>query len=171
MLSPMSAQASAGCHDLPDSMVSILSDRLAAMGIDVTVFRIGGAIGADSEQGGESGAAAGGGEPADFSLHLSQSLQLSELFEQAGEFDLIHNHCGCLPVTYSGMTATPLLSTLYEAPSERSLQVYGRYAHRVLYVAVSEASRCPALDYMATIHSRGLTCGGTVTHRMTVSTC
>ncbi|NLJ35468.1 MAG: glycosyltransferase [candidate division WS1 bacterium] len=152
MLSPMSAQASAGCHDLPDSMVSILSDRLAAMGIDVTVFRIGGAIGADSEQGGESGAAAGGGEPADFSLHLSQSLQLSELFEQAGEFDLIHNHCGCLPVTYSGMTATPLLSTLYEAPSERSLQVYGRYAHRVSYVAVSEASRCPALDYIATIH-------------------
>ena len=36
-----------------------------------------------------------------------RSFTISEVFEQANEFDVIHNHLGLLPLTYTTMTSTP----------------------------------------------------------------
>jgi glycosyltransferase involved in cell wall biosynthesis len=74
------------------------------------------------------------------------------VFEHADEFDLIHNHFDFLPLTYSGLVQTPVLTTIHGFSSPKILPVYRKYNHRVYYVAISDADRNPDLDYIATIY-------------------
>src|SRR5205807_9624674 len=71
---------------------------------------------------------------------------------RAGEFDLIHNSFDFLPLTYSGLVDTPMLTTIHGFSSPAILPVYQRYNGRSAYVAISDADRHPSLDYLATIH-------------------
>lgn len=81
-----------------------------------------------------------------------ECLHVSYLFEHADEFDLIHNHGDYIPLTYSGMTATPVLTTIYEPPAAGTLPVYKNYHDRTYYVSVSNAVHSPELSYLATIY-------------------
>ena len=81
-----------------------------------------------------------------------ESLHISALFERAGEFDLIHNSFDFLPLTYSGLVETPVVTTVHGFSSERIVAVYEKYDDRGYYVAISEADRHPKLHYIATIH-------------------
>jgi hypothetical protein len=74
------------------------------------------------------------------------------MFEQGDAFDLIHNHFDYLPLTYSGMTATPVVTTIHGFSSPKILPVYKKYNGKCFYVAISEADKSPELDYSATIH-------------------
>jgi glycosyltransferase involved in cell wall biosynthesis len=74
------------------------------------------------------------------------------VFERADEFDLIHNSFDFLPLTYSELVATPLLTTIHGFSSPRILAVYRRYNATSAYVAISDSDRDPSLDYLATIH-------------------
>jgi glycosyltransferase involved in cell wall biosynthesis len=74
------------------------------------------------------------------------------VFEHAGEFDLIHNHFDFLPLTYSGLVQTPVLTTIHGFSSQKILPVYRKYNHRTYYVAISEADRHPDLEYIATVY-------------------
>ena len=53
-----------------------------------------------------------------------EGLHLANLFEQADAFDLIHNHYDFLPLTYSGLVRTPVVTTIHGFSSERILPVY-----------------------------------------------
>ena len=65
------------------------------------------------------------------------------MFERADEFDLIHNSFDFLPLTYSGLVDTPVLTTIHGFSSERILPVYQRYNATTAYVAISDADRHP----------------------------
>ena len=80
-----------------------------------------------------------------------ESLHISEAFERAAEFDLIHNSFDFLPLTYSGLVDTPIITTIHGFSSERILPVYQKYNRRGHYVAISDADRHESLDYLATI--------------------
>jgi hypothetical protein len=81
-------------------------------------------------------------------------LHIAYLFERAAEFDLIHNSFDFLPLTFARLVETPVLTTIHGFASDATLPPYVAYADRVSYVAISEADRHPALEYVATIHHR-----------------
>ncbi len=70
----------------------------------------------------------------------------------AGEFDLIHNSFDFLPLTYSALVSTPMLTTIHGFSSPAIVAVYEKYDHLGAYVAISDANRHPRLTYLATIH-------------------
>jgi glycosyltransferase involved in cell wall biosynthesis len=81
-----------------------------------------------------------------------EALHISAVFERAGEFDLIHNSFDFLPLTYSGLVGTPVVTTIHGFSSEQIVPVYEKYNGRCYYVAISNSDRHEHLDYVATIH-------------------
>ena len=69
-----------------------------------------------------------------------------------GEFDVIHNGFDFLPLTYSRLVTTPVVTTIHGFSSPRIVAVYAKYDTDSTYVAISDADRHPALEYAATIH-------------------
>ena len=56
-----------------------------------------------------------------------ECLHIAQAFERAAEFDLLHNHFDFLPLSYSALTATPVLTTIHGFSSEKILPVYQKY--------------------------------------------
>src|SRR5205814_3293776 len=63
-----------------------------------------------------------------------------------------HNSFAFLPLTYSELVDTPILTTIHGFSSPAILPVYQRYNARGGFVAISDSDRHPSLDYLATIH-------------------
>src|SRR5437588_866339 len=82
----------------------------------------------------------------------SECRHVAAVFERAGEFDLIHNSFDFLPLTYSALVSTPVLTTIHGFSSPAILPVYEKYNRHGAYIAISEADRHPRLEYTATIH-------------------
>jgi glycosyltransferase involved in cell wall biosynthesis len=83
---------------------------------------------------------------------VEECLHISTVFERARDFDVIHNSFDFLPLTYSGLVDTPVVTTIHGFSSERIVPVYEKYNERGYYVAISDADRHKSLDYVATIH-------------------
>jgi len=149
MLSPIAWRTPPRHYGPWESIVSLLTEDLVARGHDVTLFAT-----ADSETKGVLQAVCPKGYEEDSSIlpKVWESLHISELFDHAEEFDLIHNHFDFLPLTYSGQTTTPLVTTIHGFSSPAILPVYEKYNGNVFYVAISNADRSPDLDYIETVH-------------------
>jgi glycosyltransferase involved in cell wall biosynthesis len=149
MLSPIAWRTPPRHYGPWESVVSLLTEGLVSRGYDVTLFATG-----DSETSGQLQAVCPRGYEEDRSLlpKVWECLHIAELFEQADDFDIIHNHFDFLPLTYSGLIATPVLATIHGFSSPGILPVYKKYNHKVSYVAISDADRSPDLDYIKTIH-------------------
>jgi glycosyltransferase involved in cell wall biosynthesis len=81
-----------------------------------------------------------------------EMLHVAHVFERAGEFDLIHNHADFVPLAFSRLVETPLVTTIHGFSSQRILPAFKAYNDRVHCVAISDADRRPDLRYAATIH-------------------
>jgi glycosyltransferase involved in cell wall biosynthesis len=79
-------------------------------------------------------------------------LHIAAAFERASEFDLIHNGFDFLPLSFSRLVDTPVVTTIHGFSSERIVPVFEHYNDIAHYVAISEADRHARLDYAATIH-------------------
>ncbi len=132
-----------------EQFASLLTEGLVAEGVDVTLF-----ASADSVTSGRlaSVVARGYSEDPDVDPKVAECLHVAYAFERADEFDIIHNGFDFLPLTYSGLVDTPVLTTIHGFSSPRILPVYQRYDATTAYVAISDADRHPSLDYVATIH-------------------
>jgi glycosyltransferase involved in cell wall biosynthesis len=132
-----------------ENVASLLTEGLVANGHDVTLFAT-----ADSQTRGTLHAICPLGYEEDRSLipKVWECLHISELFEQAGAYDMIHNHFDYLPLTYTGLTTTPVVTTIHGFSSPGILPVYKKYNHKVFYVSISDADRSPDLDYIKTVH-------------------
>ena len=130
-------------------VVSRLTEGLVARGVDVTLFAT-----ADSITAGRLAAVCERPYEEDDTVDakVAECLHVAAAFERAGEFDLLHNHFDFLPLTYSRLVATPVVTTIHGFSSERIVPVYRRYDDRVAYVAISDADRHPDLTYAATVH-------------------
>lgn len=149
MLAPISWRVPP-CHYGPwEWVTSLLTEGLVACGVDVTLFAT-----EDSQTIGKLHSICSHpySEDQDLDPKVWECLHISEVFEHADEFDLIHNHFDFLPLTYSGLVQTPVLTTIHGFSSPKILPVYRKYNHRVYYVAISNADRNPDLDYVATIY-------------------
>ena len=130
-------------------MVSLLTEALLAMGVDVTLFATG-----DSHTRGNLAWVCERPYSEDPSIDpkVWECLHIAEVFRRADEFDLIHNQFDFLPLSYSGFTSTPVVTTIHGFSSPSILPVYKKYNERTHYVAISEADKSRELDYIATIH-------------------
>ena len=65
----------------------------------------------DSETSGKLHAVCARGYEEDRSIlpKVWECLHISELFEHADDFDIIHNHFDFLPLTYTGLITTPFV--------------------------------------------------------------
>jgi glycosyltransferase involved in cell wall biosynthesis len=83
---------------------------------------------------------------------VAECLHISQVFERSSEFDVIHNSFDFLPLTYSALVTTPVVTTIHGFSSPDIVPVFAKYNKSTFYVAISDADRHPALDYVATIH-------------------
>ena len=132
-----------------ESVVSLLTEELASRGCDVTLFAAG-----DSLTRGKLHSVCPRGYEEDSTIipKVWECLHISEVFEHAGEFDIIHNNFDYLPLTYSGLVTTPVVTTIHGFSSPGILPVYKKYNKKTYYVSISRADRSPELDYIRTIY-------------------
>ncbi len=149
MLAPIAWRVPPRDYGPWERVVSILTEGLVARGVDVTLF-----ASADSITAARLAAVAPRpyAEDPPLDAKVWECMHIAEVFERAGEFDLIHNHFDFLPLSYSALVHTPLLTTIHGFSSERILPVYQRYNRRAHYVSISNADRHPSLDYIATVY-------------------
>jgi glycosyltransferase involved in cell wall biosynthesis len=128
---------------------SLLTEGLVTLGHTVTLFAT-----ADSDTSARlvSTSLAGWSDDPSIDTKVAECLHISSTFERAGEFDIIHNSFDFLPLTYSALVSTPVVTTIHGFSSSKILPVYLKYAPSTSYVAISDADRHPALPYVATIH-------------------
>jgi len=149
MLAPIAWRVPPRHYGPWEQVVWLLTEGLVERGIDVTLFAT-----ADSQTRARLVAVCPRPYEEDPTLDVKvwECLHISEVFERAEAFDLIHNHFDFLPLTYSGLVRTPVVTTIHGFSSERILPVYRKYNGRTYYVAISHADRHPDLDYVATIY-------------------
>jgi len=149
MLAPISWRTPPRHYGPWELVTSLLTEALVARGVDVTLFATADSI--------TAGTLAGvcprpySEDPA-IDAKVWELLHVAHVFERAGEFDLIHNQADFVPLGFSRLVETPLVTTIHGFSSERIVPVFKRYQDRVSYVAISEADRRPELPYAATIH-------------------
>lgn len=128
---------------------SLLTEGLVARGHDVTLFATGDSVTTARLA---SVVPSGWSEDETVEPKVAECLHIAAVFERSGEFDVIHNSFDFLPLTYSDLVPTPVVTTIHGFSSPRIVPVYAKYNGRTTYVAISDADRHPALDYAATIH-------------------
>ncbi len=149
MLAPISWRVPPRHYGPWERFVSLLTEGLVARGVDVTLFATGDSLTAARLV---SVVARGWSEDPSLDAKVAECLHIAAAFERAGEFDLIHNSFDFLPLSYSGLVSTPVLTTIHGFSSPSIVPVYEKYNRRSAYVAISNADRHPSLDYLATIH-------------------
>ena len=149
MLSPIAWRTPPRHYGPWENVVSLLTEALAKRGIDVTLFATG-----DSLTNARLRAICKKGYEEDRSIEpkVWECLHISEVFEHAGEFDLIHNNFDFLPLTYSGLISTPVITTIHGFSSPKIYPVYQKYNDRAFYVSISKADRLNSLDYVANVY-------------------
>jgi glycosyltransferase involved in cell wall biosynthesis len=149
MLAPISWRVPPRHYGPWERVVALLTEGLVARGVAVTLFATADSI---------TKATLVGTCPRPYSEDdtldpkVWECLHISEAFERADEFDLIHNHFDFLPLSYSGLVETPLVTTIHGFSSPRILPVFEKYNASSHYVSISDADRSPNLDYVATVH-------------------
>lgn len=131
-------------------VASNIAETLVERGVDVTLFATGDSITrAKLAYCSDHPYAESPGSDA----KVNECLHISGIMERAGEFDIIHNHYDFLPLTYSRLIATPMLTTIHGFSSPLIVPVYKKYNDSAHYVSISNANRHASLDYTATVYN------------------
>lgn len=132
-----------------ERLTSLLCEGLIARGMEVTLFAT-----ADSQTSGQLTAVCPEplGNVCDTDAWLREASYTSHLGTRELEFDLMHNVGNVVPLIYSDFARTPMVTTVFDAPSPQQLPLYRHRTTGCYFVAPSAASRSGYIDYMATIH-------------------
>ncbi len=132
-----------------EQVASTLTEGLVSLGHEVTLFATGDSLTSATLH---AEAPHGYEDDPDIDAKVYEGLHNAAAFERAADFDIISNQFDFLPLTYSRLVNTPVVTTIHGFSSERILPVYRRYDDIAHYVSISEADRHPDLGYEATIH-------------------
>jgi glycosyltransferase involved in cell wall biosynthesis len=126
-----------------------IAEGLVERGWDVTLFAT-----ADSVTRARLHAVVARGYEEDRSIDpkVAEYLHISEAFEHAAEFDLIHSHYDFMALAYTRLVKTPVLTTIHGFSSPRIMPVYEKYRDGY-FVSISDADRAPGLNYLATVYN------------------
>ncbi|MBH0776365.1 glycosyltransferase family 4 protein [Nocardia bovistercoris] len=132
-----------------EQIASTLAEGFVARGHDVTLFATG-----DSETSAQLVAAVPSGyeETPGADAKVFEALHNSTAFAHASEFDVFSNHFDFMPLTYSRLVSTPVVTTVHGFSSPEIVPVYRQFGDIAHYIAISDADRHPDLRYADTIH-------------------
>ncbi|MGA1996850.1 MAG: glycosyltransferase, partial [Bryobacteraceae bacterium] len=132
-----------------ETVAGNIAEGLVSRGWDVTLFATGDSVThahlhAVVERGYEE-------DPA-IDPKVAEYLHISEAFEHAAEFDLIHSHYDFMALCYTRLVKTPVLTTIHGFSSPRIMPVYQKYRDGY-FVSISNSDRAPGLNYLATVYN------------------
>jgi glycosyltransferase involved in cell wall biosynthesis len=132
-----------------ETVASNITEGLVARGWDVTLFAT-----KDSVTKASLHAVIDKGYEEDSGVDpkVAEYLHISEAFEHAAEFDLIHSHYDFMALSYSRMVKTPVLTTIHGFSSPKIMPVYRKYRDGY-FVSISDSDRAPGLNYLATVYN------------------
>jgi len=132
-----------------ETVASNIAEGLVANGWDVTLFAT-----KDSVTNAKLHAVVERGYEEDRGIDpkVAEYLHISEVFEHADQFDLIHSHYDFMALSYSRLVKTPVLTTIHGFSSPQILPVYEKYRDNY-FVSISDSDRHPDLDYLATVYN------------------
>ncbi len=132
-----------------ETIVSMLAEEMVSRGMDVTLFATG-----DSVTSARLDAICSKPYEEDRNIEpkVWECLHIAHLFEQADRFDIIHNNYDFLPLSYTGLVQTPVVTTIHGFSSAKILPVYQHYNRSNYYVSISLADRSPQLHYAANVY-------------------
>ncbi len=149
ILSPVAWRTPPRQYGAWETVASNITEGLVARGWDVTLFASG-----DSVTQARLHAVVGQGyeEDAAADPKVAEYLHISEAFEHAAEFDLIHSHYDFMALTYSRLIHTPVLTTIHGFSSPKIMPVYQKYRDGY-FVSISDSDRAPGLNYLGTVYN------------------
>ncbi|MBR8535787.1 glycosyltransferase family 4 protein [Carboxylicivirga sediminis] len=133
-----------------EQVASNITEGLVAKGLDVTLFATGNS---NTNAKLQSISPTAYGEDDSIASKVWECLHISFLMEQANDFDIIHNHFDYLPLSYSRLIKTPMVTTIHGFSSPKIIPVFKRYNNHNYYVSISNADRSPELNYIATVYN------------------
>ncbi|TWT54815.1 Spore coat protein SA [Rubripirellula amarantea] len=149
MLAPIAWRTPPRAYGPWELVTSLLTEALVKRGVDVTLFAT-----LDSETSGtlDGVVPAPYGDDASIDAKVWEFRHLAHLFEQADQFDLIHNQADFPAHAFARLIDTPIVTTIHGFSSDRILPMYLEYQDVVHFIAISDSDRHPSLRYAATIH-------------------
>jgi len=149
VLSPIAWRTPPRHYGAWETVASNLTEGLVSRGWDVTLFATG-----DSVTHAQLHAVVGRGyeEDAEIDPKVAEYLHISEAFEHAAEFDLIHSHYDFMALCYTRLVKTPVLTTIHGFSSPRIMAIYEKYRDGY-FVSISNSDRAPGLNYLATVYN------------------
>lgn len=133
-----------------EQVASNIAEGLVNKGVEVTLFATG-----NSHTAGKLESISPTAYAEDHSIDpkVWECLHISNIMEQASKFDIIHNNFDFLPLTYSRLIETPMVTTIHGFSSKDILPVYKKYNSNNHYVSISNSDRSAELDYIATVYN------------------
>ena len=149
VLAPVAWRTPPRAYGAWETVASNITEGLVARGWDVTLFAT-----RDSITNAKLHAVIDAGYEEDEQAEpkVCECLHISEVMERAGNFDLIHNSFDFLPLTYSRLINTPMLTTIHGFSSPKILRIYRKYKD-TYYVSISYSDRDSQLPYLATVYN------------------
>src|ERR1700687_5684656 len=149
ILSPIAWRTPPRQYGAWETVASNVTEGLVARGWDVTLFASG-----DSVTRSHLHAVLDRGYEEDSTIDskVAEYLHISEAFEHADEFDLIHSHYDFMPLSYTRLIKTPVLTTIHGFSSAKIMPVYQKYRDGY-FVSVSDSDRATGLNYLATVYN------------------
>ncbi|MEA5571750.1 glycosyltransferase family 4 protein [Calothrix sp. UHCC 0171] len=133
-------------------VVGLLTDELVRRGHEVTLFASGDSISLAKLESVHPHALRL--DPDIKEPAIYETLQMSRVYNQADDFDIIHSHMGYIALAYAELVKTPTVHTLHGTFTRENQKIF-TYAKRQRYVSISHAQREPQLDlnYVATVYN------------------
>ncbi|MBK8983739.1 MAG: glycosyltransferase family 4 protein [Ignavibacteria bacterium] len=150
ILSPIAWRTPPDKYGPWEQVASNIAEGMVEQGFDVTLFATGNSFTKGKLEFISKTAYA---EDKDIDPKVWECLHISNLMEKSENFDLIHNNFDFLPLSYSKLIKTPMLTTIHGFSSPKILPVYKKYNKDNFYVSISNSDRSPELDYIATVYN------------------
>src|SRR5947207_14820840 len=149
ILSPVAWRTPPRRYGAWETVASNITEGLVARGWDVTLFAT-----RDSVTRAHLHAVVDRGYEEDRAIDpkVAEYLHISEAFEHAAEFDLIHSHYDFMALAYTRLVKTPVLTTIHGFSSAKIMPVYEKYRDGY-FVSISNSDRAPGLNYLATVYN------------------
>ena len=149
VLSPVAWRTPPRQYGAWETVASNIAEGLVARGWDVTLFATGDSV---TQAHLHSVIDRGYEEDSRVDPKVAEYLHISEVFEHASEFDLIHSHYDFMALTYSRLARTPVLTTIHGFSSPKIMPVYEKYRNGY-FVSISDSDRALGLNYLATVYN------------------
>lgn len=132
-------------------VVSLLTDELVRRGHEVTLFATGDSQTLAKLEAGSPTALRG--MPLDH-CKVYETLQLSRVFEQAEQFDIIHSHVDLAAFPFANLVKTPTVHTIHGVIPTHSEPIFAHHRQQP-FVSISHSQRREdlGLNYVATVYN------------------